>query len=317
MHRSSIGVALAVLLGGVLSLGVCAAHASARPDDAPKDAPKPAKVDLNKASLEDLMALPGVGEVTAKKIIAGRPYKAIADLSGAGLGDALIEKLTPLVMIAKAAPDKEKPAAKPGKPDVNAATLDELMALPGVGEAYGKKIIAGRPYKAIGDLSKAGLPDALIEKLTPLVTVGGKGAGDAAAPVSDPKLVAEAKKTSLNHGSLAQLVELPGVGDAYAQKIVDGRPWKSVDDLTKTGLAAAAVAKLKPLLTLQEVVWVNLDSKIFHRPSSRWFGKTKEGVYLLAADAAKAGYREAGETDDAEEKPPTPPPGMGDAGMMK
>ena len=239
------------------------------------------------------MALPGVGEVTAKKIIAGRPYKAIADLSGAGLGDALIEKLTPLVTIGKTAPEKEKPAAKPGKPDLNKATLDELMALPGVGEAYGKKIIAGRPYKAIGDLSKAGLPDALIEKLTPLVTVG-KGPATRPPPSPTPSSSPRRRRRASTTARSRSWSTLPGVGDAYAQKIVDGRPWKSVDDLTKTGLTAAAVAKLKPLVTLQEIVWVNLDSKIFHRPSSRWFGKTKEGVYLLAADAVEGGLSRGG-----------------------
>jgi len=85
------------------------------PKDAPKDAPKPAKVDLNAATVEQLMELPGVGEVTAKKIVAGRPYKAVSDLSAAGLPDALIEKLTPLVTIGTVArKDAPKDAPKGG-----------------------------------------------------------------------------------------------------------------------------------------------------------------------------------------------------------
>ena len=35
----------------------------------------PIKIDINSATKEELMTLPGVGDATAEKIIAGRPYK--------------------------------------------------------------------------------------------------------------------------------------------------------------------------------------------------------------------------------------------------
>ena len=39
------------------------------------------------------------------------------------------------------------------------------------------------------------------------------------------------------------------------------------------------------------MVWVNTDSGIYHKPGSRYYGKTKQGKYMSEADAIKAGYR--------------------------
>ena len=52
------------------------------------------------------------------------------------------------------------PAAKPAEKaektkaplDINSASEDELRTLPGIGEAYAKKIIEGRPYKRKDEL---------------------------------------------------------------------------------------------------------------------------------------------------------------------
>jgi hypothetical protein len=46
------------------------------------------------------------------------------------------------------------------------------------------------------------------------------------------------------------------------------------------------------------MVWVNLETKVFHRSGDRWYGRTKRGKSMTEADAVKAGYRLSKEKDE-------------------
>ncbi len=262
-----------------------------------------ALVDINTATLAQLEAVPGIGPSYAKKIIAARPYASLDELSKSGIPANRLKRLETLLTVGSPAQKTKKPApSNPEKPvagstserpaasgrtavkpnasgkqaalvDINTATEAELEHVPGIGPAYAKKIIAGRPYADVKELSKSGIPASRLNRIEPLVSAGRRaGAGDTVG----------AKATEPPTGN-----STTGSSTAAADNAPDAAAGSTKPEKGKRTVAEARTPPQKGM------VWANTASKVYHVEGDYWYGRTKTGQWMTEDDAKKAGYRAA------------------------
>ena len=148
---------------GNTSLGLIDWHATPVP-------PKVVQHDLNKTTRADLIDLPGIGPSLADSILAYRerhgPFRSLDDLEQVtGVGPRKLESVRQFLFVSDSGldpqtspapansqvlsstpdlhPDTSQPA-RPGRLNLNTASLEQLMALPGIGETYASQILERR-----------------------------------------------------------------------------------------------------------------------------------------------------------------------------
>lgn len=121
--------------------------------------------------------------------------------------------------------------------DINSATQKELEGIPGVGSVRAKKIIAGRPYKSVEELTRAGFSAKKVEAIKPFMTVGRFPVSSASAEIGSKTAAAsgmdKTAKININTADQETLAKLPNIGPVKAKAIIAGRPYITIDDIMK------------------------------------------------------------------------------------
>ena len=129
---------------------------------------------------------------------------------------------------ATTAPTVAQPTAAGRRVDINTAAEAQLDALPGIGPARAKAIIAGRPYSDLKELeAKKVLPAGVLPGIRDRIALA-----------------------NINTSTAADMQRtLPGIGEVRAKAIVAGRPYASPEDLVaKKVLTQGALDGIKDLI---------------------------------------------------------------------
>jgi DNA uptake protein ComE-like DNA-binding protein len=180
-------------------------------------------VDANAASEKDLLAIPGLNEALVKQIVAKRPFNSVTEL------DAI---LAPTLSKEQRAEVYKKAFVHV---NLNKATKDEILLIPGVGNRMLHEFEEYRPYKSLAqfhrEIGKYVKPDELA-RLEQYVFV----------PIN------------LNTASDADILTIPGLGQRMLHEFKEYRPYKEMAQFRREigkYVNAKEVARFERFVTIE------------------------------------------------------------------
>ena len=160
-------------------------------------------VDANTAPEQDLAKMPNMSPGVAKALVGARPFKSITELNTFLIGQRLTQE--------QAMQFYEKAFVHI---NLNTATPDEILLVPGAGKRMVREFAEYRPWKSWAQFDKE------IGKY-----VGASGAAKLAQYCFIP--------VNLNTATDEDILSIPGAGPRMVREFKEYRPWKSYAQFDK------------------------------------------------------------------------------------
>ena len=154
-------------------------------------------VDANTASEQDLAKMPHMTPATAKSLVGVRPFKSITDLNTFLIGQGLTQE--------KAMDFYQKAFVHI---NLNTATRDEILLVPGAGPRMVREFAEYRPWKSWAQFNKE---------------IGKYVGADATAKLAQYSFI----PVNLNTATDEDILSIPGAGPRMVREFKEYRPWKS------------------------------------------------------------------------------------------
>ena len=167
-------------------------------------------VDVNTAAERDLAGYPNMTPAIAKALVAKRPFITPTELNAFLLSQGLTAEQA-MAFYAKAFVHI----------NLNTATSEEILLVPGAGRRMAREFAEYRPWKTWAQFDRE---------------IGKYVGPEATAKLAQFTFI----PMNANTASDADLMTVPGANAAWADKVKKGRPYKSAADLEKIAGKAQA-----------------------------------------------------------------------------
>jgi len=159
--------------------------------------------DINTMSEANVAALPGLNAAIAKALVAKRPFASITELNAFLLGQGLTQEQASAVY-AKAFVQI----------NLNTATVDEIMLVPGAGRRMAREFPEYRPWKTYAQFDKE---------------IGKYVGAEKTAQLAQYTFI----PIKLNTATDADILSVPGAGQRMVREFKEYRPWKTKEQFIK------------------------------------------------------------------------------------